>query len=328
VRPVIAERAAEQLSDGKAVFRIAYFGLPLVACLLVREGFSIEVAVLPPIAAPGGFRLERLLGNRVVRLTEGQDARGLDDALLERMGTPDLLVSWYYSRRLSPRLLGRPRLGAIGAHPSLLPRHRGPNPFFAAIDAGDARTGVSIHRLEEDYDTGDVLLAESIDVGDRDAWQLARALDRPSVRRLLQATRRFANGMSPEGLPQDPSLATWAPEPKGDLLRVEWSWETARVLRRIRALSPVPGLALEIGECELFVTRAAAASDYPRALLPGEAARVGDAIVVRTADGAIALERAQLVTDDEDDSGTLLDAAGIASATALQGVAAPATAIG
>ena len=48
-------------------------------------------------------------------------------------------------------------LGAIGVHPSLLPRHRGPDPYFWAIESGDLETGVTAHRLEEEYDTGAIL---------------------------------------------------------------------------------------------------------------------------------------------------------------------------
>jgi methionyl-tRNA formyltransferase len=292
------------------VFRVAYFGLPLVGWLLHREGFEVTLAVLPPMAAPGKRRLSHALPGRVIAAEDGEHE------IRARLGAPDLIVSWYYSRRISGEVLRAARLGAIGAHPSLLPRHRGPNPFFAAIDAGDVETGVTVHRLEEAYDTGDMLMKESLALGDRDAWQLARALDRPSVRLLLRAARAFRDGRAPSGETQDESLATWAPEPAGDMLRVDWRWPTDRVLRRIRALSPVPGLALSIGDADLFVTRARETSDFPRVLVPGEAARVAAGIVVRTGDSAVILERAQR---DEGETETVVDAQGIAAATAVTG---------
>jgi methionyl-tRNA formyltransferase len=312
------------------VYRIAYFGLPLVGCLLAREEFEITVAVLPPIWAPGRRRLMRQLGDRVVALPGARDGEpggalvrrarttAIDEELLRRAGEPDLIVSWYYSRRLPRAILDVARDGGIGAHPSLLPLHRGPNPFFAAIDQGDPRAGVTVHRLEAAYDTGPMLLTESLEIGARDSWQLARALDRPSVRLLMSAARAFRDGKPPVSTPQDDTLATWAPEPSGDLLRVDWTWTTERVLRRIRALSPVPGLALSIGRSELFVTRARLADEYPKALEPGEAARTARGIVIRAADGAILLERAQ-VEGDDDDRAVYLDSAEIAKATGLKG---------
>jgi methionyl-tRNA formyltransferase len=277
--------------------RIAYFGLPLAACLLHGDGHDVRVAVLAPVPGPGRRRLVRSLGsNRIFSANELGDR--LDEvalAALERE-KPDLVVSWFWTRRLSVAVLGAARLGGVGAHPSLLPRHRGPDPYYWAIDSGDAETGVTIHRLTERYDDGEVLRSSALVIGERDAWQLARALDRPSLAMLRASVLAFARGEAPASVPQDDARATWAPEPSGDELRVDFRWPTERALRRIRALAPVPGLALDIEGLELTVTRARAAEAYPAALEPGEAAVVGEppVLVLRTGDGAFLVERALL----------------------------------
>jgi methionyl-tRNA formyltransferase len=285
------------------VIRIAYFGLPLAALLLKRDGVEPQMAVLAPPDAPGRRRLRRALGDRVLDARDFANAEELEAEVSRRLSSepPDLVVSWYWTRRLPSHILERPRLGAIGVHPSLLPRHRGPNPFFAAIDAGDAASGVTVHRLTLAYDQGDVIAQEVLDVGDRNAWQLARALDRPGLRALRRVVRQIADGETPPARPQDERAATWAPEPTLALVSVDWHWPTSRVLRRIRALSPVPGLALEIRGTELFVTAARATPDFPRTLLPGEAAVTPARVVIRTGDGAILLDRAQIVDERDDD---------------------------
>jgi methionyl-tRNA formyltransferase len=286
---------------------VAYFGLPLGALLLARDGVELSLAVLSPVEAPGRRRLFGLLGSRALDARAFETPDALEAAVDRRLETssPDLIVSWYFTRRLPARWLALPPLGAIGAHPSLLPRHRGPNPFFAAIDQGDAVTGVSVHRLVERYDEGAVLLREQLRVGERNSWQLARALDRPSLALLRQVVQRLSSGEPLVEQAQDESLASWAPEPEGDLLRVDWRWSTERVLRRIRALSPVPGLALEIRGVALFVTEASHTEDFPAALLPGEAAVGPAAVVVRTADGAVAIHRATLADDMSEEAPTL-----------------------
>jgi methionyl-tRNA formyltransferase len=217
----------------------------------------------------------------------------LDSAVTEALGSerPDLLVSWFWTRKLPHDWLEQPPLGAIGAHPSLLPRHRGPNPYFWSIDSGDAEVGVTIHRLEREYDTGLMLARRSLTPGTRDAWQLARALDRPALALLRETTLRIARGEVIDATPQDSRAATWAPEPSGDALRVDFGWATERVLRRIRALSPTPGVALSVLGVDLFVTRAEPESDYVAALIPGEA-HVSAALTLRTADGAVRVTRA------------------------------------
>lgn len=270
--------------------KIAYFGLPLGALLLASDGHAPELVVLSPAEAPGRRRLQ----GQVPRLL---DAAGADpgfeqevDAALSAL-QPDLLVSWFWTRRLPARWLALPRHGAIGAHPSLLPRHRGPNPYFWSIDAGDIETGVTLHRLSDEYDTGNILAARSLPVGERNAWQLARALDRPSIELLRAGVASFARGEPPAEQEQDNQLATWAPEPSGDELRVDFGWTTERVLRRIRALSPTPGLGLEVEGTELYVTSAEPAPSFIAALLPGEA-HISDTLSLRTADGAIRVTHA------------------------------------
>lgn len=292
--------------------RIAYFGLPLGALLLRRDGHELSFIALSPVEAPGRFRLKGLEPNLI-------DAEEIEEGLEERSDAAlsaaraDLLISWFWTRKLPARWLETARLGAIGAHPSLLPRHRGPNPYFSAIDAGDELTGVTVHRLTAEYDTGVMLATRSISVGERDAWQLARALDRPSLGLLRETAARFARGEAVPETAQADELATWAPEPSGELLKVDFGWTTERVLRRIRALSPTPGVALEVNGVPLFVTRAEPALDYVAALLPGEA-HVSDALTLRTGDGAIRVTRASFPeTETTEEAETETTSAGVAA---------------
>lgn len=279
--------------------RIAFFGLPLAGWLLHRDGHQLVLAVLPPIEAPGRRRLRRAVGGAgtwidLLSRADGSSSEPVDlDAALAA-ARPDLIVSWFWTRRFTGAQLQVPRLGAIGAHPSLLPRHRGPNPYFAAIDAGDRETGVTIHRLTEAYDEGAILAVETLPVGLSNSWQLARRLDRPSLRQLRRTVARIAAGEHVPEIPQDESQATWAPEPSGDLLRADFQWPTERILRRVRALAPVPGLALEFSGVRFFVLAAERAPDalealLPGALLPGEGAVVGSPpeLLIRTGDGAL-----------------------------------------
>jgi methionyl-tRNA formyltransferase len=284
------------------VARLVFFGLPLGALLLAADGHELQLAVLAPVEAPGAHRLRRVLGSpRVLAASElGERLEREVDARLAALD-PELVVSWYWTRRLPERWLARASVAAIGAHPSLLPRHRGPDPFFWTIDSGDAECGVSVHFLTAEYDRGDVIRRFSLDVGDRNAWQLARALDRPSLALLREVVADFARGVEIRAEAQDARRATWAPEPGDEELRVDWRWPTERVLRRIRALAPVPGLALELEGVAFFVTRADAARRYPSALTAGEAASVGDPpeLVIRTGDGAIRVLEAVEAGQDE-----------------------------
>jgi len=300
---------------------IGYFGLPLAALLLLGDRHAVRWCVLSPVEAPGRRRLRSAFpDDRIVDLLEDDSgfARRVDTLFDE--SPVDLVVSWYFTRRLEARWLDQPRLRAIGAHPSLLPRHRGPNPFFSAIDAGDDETGVSVHYLEDEYDTGAVIAQSRMAVGSMNAWQLARALDRPSLRLLREVVGDFACGRFRAAMTQNEEDVTLAPEPRGERLRVDWNWPTERILRRIRALSPVPGLALELNGVRFFATAATETGDFPGVLRPGEAS-LGNRLILRTGDGAVAVERAQVEDDREAEARSPgMDGEGVLSGEALVGL--------
>ncbi|MEZ4294121.1 MAG: methionyl-tRNA formyltransferase [Polyangiaceae bacterium] len=271
--------------------KLAFFGLPLAALLLARDGHEIALAALCRPGAPGSRRAKNLLGSRCLVTPDATSPE-----LLARVRDlqPDLLVSWFWTKRLPIDLLRLPRLGAIGAHPSLLPRHRGPDPTFWAIASGDSETGVSVHQLEADYDTGAVLAVERLPIDPAwNAWQLARALDRPSLRLLRATVAAFARGAPPLPVAQDESLATLAPFPTDEQCAIPWSRPTADILRHIRALAPAPGAWTEI-EGTLVTVLDARPADCPPVLHPGEAVWHEGRPLVRTADGAIELLRIEI----------------------------------
>jgi methionyl-tRNA formyltransferase len=273
--------------------RIVFFGLPLAALLLARDGHAIELVVVCRRDALGIRRARRVFGADRVLIKPAASS----PALLERVraARPDLLVSWFWTTRLPMSLVRAARLGGIGVHPSLLPRHRGPDPTFWAIASGDLETGVTVHTIEQEYDTGDILAQERLAIDPAwTAWNLARALDRPSLRQLRRTVARYARGEPVPAAPQDPSLATQAPAPDDEMCALRWSWPTDRVLRHIRALAPAPGAWTEIDGALVTLLRAAPAPSFPSALLPGEGAVIDGSPIVRTGDAAIVILEAEI----------------------------------
>ncbi|MFE2847169.1 methionyl-tRNA formyltransferase [Streptomyces scopuliridis] len=87
----------------------------------------------------------------------------------------DLLVCYGFSWRLPRSVLQTPRYGVLNIHSSLLPKYRGPAPVLWAIRNGDADLGVTVHRMDEDFDTGPVLAQQGgvplpDDVTPRSLW--------------------------------------------------------------------------------------------------------------------------------------------------------------
>jgi methionyl-tRNA formyltransferase len=208
---------------------------------------------------------------------------------------PDLIVSWFWMRRLPKHILDL--APAIGVHPSLLPRWRGPDPYFWAIYSGDAVTGVTAHLLDEEYDTGALLAQKTLAI-DRswNAWTLARKLDRPSLSLLREVVRAYAEGRPPTPMPQDEAHVTQAPSPDDDRLEIRWTEPAATIERLVRAAAPYPGAFSEIGGKTVVLTRARITDPPP--LEPGEAWVSESRAVVRAKDAGIELLEGRLDETD------------------------------
>ncbi|MBX3233788.1 MAG: hypothetical protein KIT84_09025 [Labilithrix sp.] len=290
--------------------RIAFVGLPLAALLLAKDGHTIAWAGICRRDAPGTRRLRRLLGDGVVHVVP--DLARAADAIAA--AKPDLVVSWFWTKKV-PRAVRRlARFGAIGVHPSLLPRHRGPDPTFWAIDAGDEVTGVTAHVLEDDYDTGAMLGRRSLRIDPAwSAWTLAKKLDRPSLALLREVVGAYARGEPPAAEAQDEAAATPAPTPDDDVLELRWTEPAAAIVRRVRAASPWPGAFTAIGDEVLTITRARVTTNVPRALEPGEAFVRDGVAIVRAADAGVELLGARLDEEEELDAETIADLVGASS---------------
>lgn len=273
--------------------RIAFVGLPLAALLLARDGHEIVWAGVCRRGAIGTRRLTRVIGRENVAIVPDL-ARCADVVRAKR---PDLVVSWFWTKNVPRSIRTAAPLGAIGVHPSLLPRHRGPDPYFWAIDAGDEETGVTAHVLDDEYDTGAILAQRSLRIDPSwNAWTLAKKLDRPSLALLRDVVRSL-----PSPTPQDESRATPAPQPTDEHLELRWSWDAARLERRVRAASPWPGAFTSIGDETVVLTRVRATSRFPRALHVGEAAVRDDGVaVVRCGEEAVELLHGRLEDDDDE----------------------------
>ncbi len=277
--------------------------------MLREDGHDIVYAGVGRKNALGTRRLQRVLGRERVRLVPDLN----DPAEVARIAAakPDLLVSWYFPKNVPGAVRALSARGSVGIHPSLLPRHRGPDPFFWAIAAGDTTTGVTAHRLADEYDTGAILARRELAIDPRwSAWTLAKKLDRPSLALLRDVVGKLVRGEPIREEAQDDRAATAAPEPSDDELEIDWNQPTEVLLRRIRAASPWPGTFTFLGDDAVTITVAEPAPSFPRVLAPGEAFVVdGKAgldgkgarlAAVRSADGAVALLRGRIPADDEE----------------------------
>ncbi len=156
---------------------------------------------------------------------------------------PDLLLCATYHRLLPGALLAR--VGrAINLHPSLLPRYRGPNPFYWVLRHGEVETGVTAHELTDQVDAGDVCWSAALTIApDETQGSLRRRLGRLAASGALAVVEAAAQE-SLIGRQQDHLRASWQPRP-GDADRmVATTLDPCQFGRQIRALCPYPGASV------------------------------------------------------------------------------------
>ncbi len=231
--------------------RIIFFGTPDFAvpplAELLDSGHDVACVVTQPdrpsgrrrgLAAPPvkEFALARGLAVRQSdNVNEGDFVAGLGEL------RPEAIVVAAFGQKLGRRLLELPPLGCINVHSSLLPRHRGAAPVAYAILAGDAETGVTIIRMSQEMDAGDILTQEATPVGPEEtAGELTERLAHLGGCVLIRALARLASGKA-QFTPQDHRLATLAPGLDKKDGAVDWARPAAYLARFVRAMNPWPG---------------------------------------------------------------------------------------
>jgi methionyl-tRNA formyltransferase len=146
----------------------------------------------------------------------------------------DLLVVYGFNWKLPASVLGTPRFGVVNVHTSLLPRYRGPAPVLWAIRNGDREIGVTIHRMDERFDTGPILAQRGgVPLGEDVTPQLLWPRIHPVIGDLLTAALDVVASQDP-GVPQDDSSASSAGFIEPEFSVVDWSRTAREVHNQVR----------------------------------------------------------------------------------------------
>jgi methionyl-tRNA formyltransferase len=224
----------------------ADFGLPALNALY-ESGHTIAAVVSTPARKKGrGLKLTDspiatcALENKITPIftpTSLKSEEFIED--LKKLEA-DLFVVVAF-RILPVSVFSLPRLGTINIHASLLPKFRGPAPIQRAIAAGEKESGITIFRINEGIDTGNIILQKKTDIGDDETTeQLYSRLSEMGACSLSEAITLLENE-TVNYIKQDESLATPAPKLTKDEGRVDWGLSAQTLFNRIRAFKPFPG---------------------------------------------------------------------------------------
>ena len=142
-----------------------------------------------------------------------------------------------------------PRLGAVNAHAAPLPKYRGPYPFAWAVRNGDAEIGMTLHRMDADFDTGAILARGSVPLGEEESIEeLGPKLEQIVAELLPLALERVERGDPGDAQTEEGASYAGAFEP--EYARIDWSRPAAEVHRQVRAWRFMPGDETPVAELD------------------------------------------------------------------------------
>jgi methionyl-tRNA formyltransferase len=167
---------------------------------------------------------------------------------------PDLFVSVYYRRLLSPEALALPSIAAVNLHGSLLPKYRGRAPLNWAIVNGERETGVTLHHMAPEADAGDIIAQAAVPVGPDDTAFVVYQRMIGAAEALLAGTYPLIVAGTAPRRPQDHRAATVFGARRPEDGRIEWAWSAPQIHNLVRAVThPYPGAFTASKGRRLFV---------------------------------------------------------------------------
>lgn len=187
-----------------------------------------------------------------------------------RSRTPDVIYAFGWPRILDRSVLDAAPLGAVGYHPTLLPRHRGRHPIIWALTLGLAETGSTFFFMDEGADSGDILHQARVAISDDDdAASLYSRLTDMALDQIAEFTPLLARGRASR-LPQDEKEATSFRKRTRADGQIDWRMPAEGIRNLIRALvRPYPGAHCRRGEKDIKIWKALRNEKVPPDFEPG-----------------------------------------------------------
>ncbi len=282
--------------------RILFWGTPEFACVPLRallgEGYEVIGVVTQPDKPQGRNRevipppVKQIALQENIPVFQPVKPKDVEFTDTLRVMAPDISVVVAYGHILSDELISLPAMGTLNIHASLLPELRGAAPIQAAIRDGKVETGVSIMRMVRELDAGPVIHQARTPIRDDETYgELQMRLSELGAMALIEALTLLSVGAAVE-VPQDESLATYAPKITRDMARVDWNQSAAVVSRTIRAYDPKPSAFTTLAGADVKLFGASAVANSSEAA-PGTVLLTSDSVIVACGEGAVSITDVQ-----------------------------------
>jgi methionyl-tRNA formyltransferase len=208
---------------------------------------------------------------------------------------PNLFVVASFGLIVPKWVLDMPSEGPINVHPSLLPLYRGPSPIQWSILSGDEMTGITLIRMNEKMDEGDVIYQEQvmiregenfIDLSERLSARVAGIL--PDIFDYIEI-----QGMM-KGTGQNHEIATYTPIITKEMGIIDWRKSAVAIDRQVRAFVSWP-TAYTILDGRMMKIFGAVVEENVEVVAPGLISEITrEGMLVDTGRGVLKIQEIQM----------------------------------
>ncbi len=208
-----------------------------------------------------------------------------------KLWKPDLIVVAAYGQIISKNILDLPKYGCINVHASLLPKYRGASPIHYALLNGEKETGITIMKMDEGMDTGEIISNfQFLISNDDNLISLYSRLANLGAKLLVKTIPDYIAGKI-KLKKQDNNQATYTKIINKKDGLIDWQESAEQIINKIRAFNPWPGTYSFWNKKKLGIQSAQITNQQ---LLPGMVVIEGKTIFIGTSDKAIAVTQIQL----------------------------------
>ncbi len=153
----------------------------------------------------------------------------------------DIYVVVAYGKIIPEAIYNYPPFKTINLHPSLLPKYRGAAPIQWALINGETLTGVTVQRINDKLDSGDIILQKNIELGiSVNAKELYDMVLPMGADLLLETIQNFDSGSAVLSK-QNEDDATYCSKINKETARIDWTKSAFEIHNLVRGLNPKPG---------------------------------------------------------------------------------------
>lgn len=150
----------------------------------------------------------------------------------------DVILVGTWGEKLKKSIINLAKLATINVHPSLLPKYRGPNPYLQAIKHREKESGVTFHLMDENFDTGAILLQRHAEISRKDTGKELREKIAPIARDGVCELMRKLDNEIIIPVAQDEKYATYYPQITKDEVMIDFSQSAEDIVAHIKSFHP------------------------------------------------------------------------------------------